>query len=183
MGKTASIVVIGGTSGIGLELARSYADRGREVILSGRDATEARRVAGELAGSAQGIGLNLALPHGIADALRDVGEVQYLVLAAIERDENSVTEYDVDRAINLTTLKLVGYTEVVHCLRSRLTQDAALVLFGGQAKDIPYPGSTTVSTVNGGILGLTRSLVHELKPRRVNSLHPGIVGDSLSTQA
>ncbi|HKB28138.1 MAG TPA: SDR family oxidoreductase, partial [Candidatus Limnocylindrales bacterium] len=42
----------------------------------------------------------------------------------------------------------------------------------------PYPGSTTVSTVNGGIEGLTRTLVHELKPIRVNCLHPGIVGDS-----
>ncbi len=46
------------------------------------------------------------------------------------------------------------------------------------AKERPYPGSTTVSTVNGGIVGLTRSLVEELKPRRVNALHPGIVSDS-----
>ena len=46
------------------------------------------------------------------------------------------------------------------------------------AKERPYPGSTTVSTVNGGVVGLTRSLVEELRPMRVNSIHPGIVGDS-----
>jgi NAD(P)-dependent dehydrogenase (short-subunit alcohol dehydrogenase family) len=46
------------------------------------------------------------------------------------------------------------------------------------AKERPYPGSTTVSTVNGGVVGLTRSLVEELRPRRVNSIHPGIVSDS-----
>ena len=46
------------------------------------------------------------------------------------------------------------------------------------AKERPYPGSTTVSTVNGGVVGLTRTLVEELKPLRVNSIHPGIVGDS-----
>ena len=46
------------------------------------------------------------------------------------------------------------------------------------AKERPYPGSTTVSTVNGGVVGLTRTLVEELRPIRVNSLHPGIVGDS-----
>jgi len=51
-------------------------------------------------------------------------------------------------------------------------------MFGGQAKDLPYPGSTTVSTVNGGVEGLVRTLVHELKPLRINCLHPGIVGDS-----
>jgi NAD(P)-dependent dehydrogenase (short-subunit alcohol dehydrogenase family) len=107
-----------------------------------------------------------------------VGPVRALVLAAIERDQNSVADYDIDKAISLATLKLVGSTQVVHVLLPRLTADASIVLFGGLAKDRPYPGSTTVSTVNGGILGLVRSLVTELMPIRVNSLHPGIVGDS-----
>jgi len=46
------------------------------------------------------------------------------------------------------------------------------------AKERPYPGSTTVTTVNGGVVGLTRTLVEELKPLRANSIHPGVVGDS-----
>ena len=74
------------------------------------------------------------------------------------------------------TLKLVGFTEVVHALRDRLVADASVVLFGGMAKERPYPGSTTVTTVNGGVVGLTRTLVEELKPIRVNSIHPGVVG-------
>lgn len=131
-----------------------------------------------LDGRAAGVSFDLAEPTSIAAALADVGPVRHLVLAAIDRDANSVADYDITRAIRLVTLKLVGYTEVVHTLRGRLTDDASLVLFGGMAKERPYPGSTTVSTVNGGIVGLTRSLVEELKPLRVNSLHPGIVGDS-----
>jgi hypothetical protein len=39
---------------------------------------------------------------------------------------------------------------VVHALADRLTDDASIVLFGGMAKERPYPGSTTVTTVNGG---------------------------------
>ena len=46
----------------------------------------------------------------------------------------------------------------------RLTDDASVLLFGGMAKERPYPGSTTVTTVNGGVVGLTRTLVEELKP-------------------
>jgi NAD(P)-dependent dehydrogenase (short-subunit alcohol dehydrogenase family) len=42
----------------------------------------------------------------------------------------------------------------------------------------PYPGSTTVSTVNGGVVGIVNSLTTELAPVRVNAIHPGIVGDS-----
>ena len=41
----------------------------------------------------------------------------------------------------------------------------------------PYPCSTTVSTVNGGVIGLMHTLIVELAPVRVNMIHPGIVGD------
>ena len=74
--------------------------------------------------------------------------------------------------------KLVGYTEVIHALSTRLRDDSAILMFGGLARDRPYPGSTTVTTVNGGVTSLVRALVHELAPIRVNALHPGIVGDS-----
>jgi NAD(P)-dependent dehydrogenase (short-subunit alcohol dehydrogenase family) len=104
--------------------------------------------------------------------------VQYVVLSAVDRDQNTVADYDIAKAIRLVTMKLVGYTEVVHTLLDRLTDDASVVVFGGMAKERPYPGSTTVTSVNGGTVGLTRTLVEELRPRRTNSIHPGIVGDS-----
>jgi NAD(P)-dependent dehydrogenase (short-subunit alcohol dehydrogenase family) len=52
------------------------------------------------------------------------------------------------------------------------------VVFGGRAKDRPYPGSLTVSTVNGAVTGMVNALALELAPIRVNAIHPGIVGDS-----
>ncbi len=100
------------------------------------------------------------------------------MLAAIERDTNKVAEYDIAGALRLVTLKLVGYTEVVHTLLPRLHDDSAVLVFGGLARDRPYPGSTTVTTVNGAVTSLVRTLVVELAPRRVNALHPAIVGDS-----
>jgi NAD(P)-dependent dehydrogenase (short-subunit alcohol dehydrogenase family) len=63
-------------------------------------------------------------------------------------------------------------------LLPELRADASIVLLGGVAKDRPYPGSTTVSTVNGGVIGLVHTLAVELAPIRVNALHPDIVGDS-----
>ena len=100
------------------------------------------------------------------------------MLAAIERDTNKVADYDIVGALRLVTLKLVGYTEVVHALLPRLHDDSAILVFGGLARDRPYPGSTTVTTVNGAVTSLVRTLVVELAPRRVNGLHPAIVGDS-----
>ncbi len=173
-----SVVVVGGTSGMGREIARFFAERGREVVLSGRDAARASGVAGELGGRATGIGLDLARPEEIAGRLAGVDHVGHLVLAAIERDENTARDYDFGRAVRLATLKLVGYTEVVHTLVPRMGADSSVVMFGGLAKDRPYVGSTTVSTVNGGIVTLVHSLAVELAPIRVNAVHPAIVGDS-----
>jgi NAD(P)-dependent dehydrogenase (short-subunit alcohol dehydrogenase family) len=173
-----AVVVVGGTAGLGRELARAFAERGREVVITGRDAARAEAVAKELGGTVSGAGFDLAAPHDIAGALGGVGVVDHLVLSAIERDTNSVREYDIDRAIKLATLKLVGYTEVIHCLCEKLHDDSSVLLFGGLAKERPYPGSTTVTSVNGAVETMVRTLAIELAPVRVNALHPGIVGDS-----
>jgi NAD(P)-dependent dehydrogenase (short-subunit alcohol dehydrogenase family) len=173
-----SVLIVGGTAGIGLEIARYYAAQGDRVTLTGRDATRAAAAAKEVGGDTTGLALDLAAPKDIAPALAGLDGVDGLVLAAIERDVNTVSDYDIDRALRLVTLKLVGYTEVVHTLRSRLAPDGAIVMFGGLAMQRPYPGSTTVSTVNGGVIGLMHAMIVELAPIRVNVIHPGIVGDS-----
>jgi NAD(P)-dependent dehydrogenase (short-subunit alcohol dehydrogenase family) len=107
-----------------------------------------------------------------------VDDVEHLALVAVERDENKVRDYSIEGALNLVTMKLVGYTEVVHVLAPRMRQDGSIVLFGGLAKDRPYPGSTTVTTVNGGVMTMVHTLAVELAPLRVNAIHPAIVGDS-----
>ncbi|HEX2105860.1 MAG TPA: SDR family oxidoreductase [Solirubrobacteraceae bacterium] len=172
------VVIVGGTRGIGRELARAYAEDGAGVVITGRDGGRAAEVAAEIGGGARGIGFDLARPREIASALEDVGPVRHLALVAIDRDANTAREYDLERALGLVTLKLVGYTQTIHALLGRMTDDASILLFGGLAKDRPYPGSTTVSTVNGGVTGMVHTLAVELAPIRVNAIHPGIVGDS-----
>jgi NAD(P)-dependent dehydrogenase (short-subunit alcohol dehydrogenase family) len=178
MPEPTAVVVIGGTSGLGLEVARHYAGQGRQVVLSGRDQRRAEAAAAELGGTTTGIALDLAEPDQLADRLAGVDGVEHLVLAAIERDENRVRSFDLVGATRLVTLKLVGYTETIHQLVPRMDPRGSVVLFGGRAKDRPYPGSTMVSTVNGGVTGLVHSLAVELAPIRCNAIHPGIVGDS-----
>jgi NAD(P)-dependent dehydrogenase (short-subunit alcohol dehydrogenase family) len=171
-------VIVGGTSGIGREVARSLAVRGDQVVITGRDRGRAETIAAEIGGSVRGLALDLTRPERIGDALSGIDRVDALVLAAIDRDENTVKTYDIGRATSLVTLKVIGYTEVIHALASRLAPDASIVLFGGLAKARPYPGSTTVTTVNGAVTSLVHTLAVELAPVRVNALHPGIVGDS-----
>jgi len=175
-----TIVIVGGTSGIGLELARDTIARGDRVVITGRDQARTDAIAESLGPEATAVALDISEPKTIAGQLDSIGQVHGLVLAAIERDQNTVRDYDIDRATRLVTLKLIGYTETVHALIDRLepSVDTGIVLFGGRAKDLPYPGSTTVSSINGGVTGLVNTLALELAPIRVNALHPGIIGDS-----
>ncbi len=175
-GRTA--LVVGGTQGIGKEIVRDLAAQGSQVILTGRTPASAAAAVEEIGMGVTGLALDLSEPETIAEALSSVGTIDDLVIAAIERDMNTLDHYDVRAAVRLVTLKLVGYTEVVHTLRSRLSDRASIVLFGGLALERPYPGSTTVSTVNGGVVGIVHSLATELAPVRVNAVHPGIIGDS-----
>jgi NAD(P)-dependent dehydrogenase (short-subunit alcohol dehydrogenase family) len=173
-----AVIVIGGTAGIGREIAKHYADQGRDVVLTGRDADRCAKIAAEVGGNTSSVAVDLSRPETIGAALADTGPVEHLVLAAIERDNNTAADFNIAGASYLVTLKLVGYVEVVHQLLPKMTPSSSIVVFGGQAKERPYPGAVTVATVNGGVVGMVTALAVELKPIRVNAIHPGIVGDS-----
>jgi NAD(P)-dependent dehydrogenase (short-subunit alcohol dehydrogenase family) len=174
----ATTVIVGGTRGLGRHIAERLVARDRSVLITGRERGHAETAAREIGGQTTGLGLDLTRPEQISAALAPVGRVDHIVLAAIERDANSVREYSIERALRLVTLKLVGYTEVLHCLHDRMHEYTSVLLFGGLAKDRPYPGSTTVTSVNGAVSTMVRTYATELAPVRVNAIHPGIVGDS-----
>jgi len=178
MDKPGTVVVVGGTCELGKNLAQHYVNRGNLVIVTSRDLGRAQATASELGANCTGLAVDLANPHGIANALAGVEDVQHLALVALHRDENKVREYNIDEAIKLVTLKLVGYTECIHVLAPKMREDASIVIFGGLARNQPYPGSTTITTVNGGVSTLINSLALELSPIRVNAIHPGQVGDT-----
>jgi NAD(P)-dependent dehydrogenase (short-subunit alcohol dehydrogenase family) len=173
-----TVVIVGGTQGLGRALAEKFAASGNSVVITGRNLERAQAVAAEISPGVRGVALDLTQPDSIAAALHGIENLDHVVLSAIDRDANSVREYNIARAISLVTLKLVGYTEVLHCLHKAMHDTSSALLYGGLAKDRPYPGSTTVTAVNGAVTTMVRTLATELAPIRVNALHPGIVGDS-----
>jgi NAD(P)-dependent dehydrogenase (short-subunit alcohol dehydrogenase family) len=171
-------VIVGGASGLGRVIAQRFANRGDRVVITSRSRARADEVAADIGGQTRGLAIDLARPETIADDLADVADVDNLVITAIEQGVNSLKAFDIALAIRSVTVKLVGYTETVRVLRPRFRPGASVVLFGGLAKERPYPGSTMVTAFNGGVSGLVKTLAVEIAPHRINALHPGIVGDS-----
>lgn len=174
----AGSVVVGGSHGIGRAVAEYLVKQGDDVIVTSRSRSRADDVAASLGEATRGLALDLSEPATIEEALTAVESVDRLVITAIEQGVNSLAEFDLRLASRAVTVKLVGYTEVVRVLRDRFQPTACVVLFGGIAKDRPYPGSTMVTAFNGGVEGLVRTLAVELAPHRINAIHPGVVGDS-----
>ncbi|NJQ16475.1 SDR family NAD(P)-dependent oxidoreductase [Streptomyces bohaiensis] len=183
------VVVVGATRGIGRELAGAYLRDGANVVVTGREAARAEAVAAELTaeaakageaptGEATGLALDLSRPETVAAALAPVGQVDRLALVGMVRDRNTLAGFDVATASELAVTKVVGYTAVVAALAERLAPEAAVLLFGGGAKDYPYPGSTTLTSVNAAVTGMVRTLSVELAPVRVNAIHPGPIQDT-----
>jgi NAD(P)-dependent dehydrogenase (short-subunit alcohol dehydrogenase family) len=180
---TNQVLIVGGTSGIGRALAAAYAERGTSVVIAGRESARAEKVAAELntevnAARVGGIQVDLSRPEEIKESLSGIDHLDSVVLTGIRRDSNTIGNYDIAGATELAVSKIVGYTTVVHALQSRISPVGSVLFFGGLAKDMPYPGSTTLSTVNAGVTGLVTTLAKELAPIRVNAIHPGAVGDS-----
>jgi len=171
-------IIIGGTQGIGLHLAELMAARGDHVTITGRDRERAAAAAARIGPNVKGIAVDLTKPHGVAQSLANVGPVQHVVLVGVSRELNTTRNYEIDKAISLVTLKLVGYTAAINALLPKMMDESSIVLFGGLAKDRPYPGSTTVTSINGAVSAMVHTFAIELAPIRVNALHPGAVGDS-----
>jgi NAD(P)-dependent dehydrogenase (short-subunit alcohol dehydrogenase family) len=173
-----SVLVIGGTGGLGHAIAKFYADQGSEVTITGRDQERTNGVAKEIGGKTRALALDISEPETIEAGLASVGHVDRLALVAVDRDYNSARDYNVARARKIVTLKLIGYTEVAHTLFPRMGTGSSAVLFGGLASERPYPGSTSITTVNGAVSSLIRTLAVELAPVRFNAIHPGIISDT-----
>ncbi|MFE4645050.1 SDR family NAD(P)-dependent oxidoreductase [Streptomyces sp. NPDC056730] len=171
-------IIVGGSGALGRVLAQRFADRGDSVIVTSRAKERADAVAAEIAGSVRGLAVDLSRPETIDGALADVRDVDNLVITGVSEGFNTLADFDIAKAVEAVTIKLVGYTETVRILRDRFTSEASVVLFGGLAKERPYPGSTIVTAINSAVTGLVKTLALEIAPHRVNALHPGVVGDS-----
>jgi NAD(P)-dependent dehydrogenase (short-subunit alcohol dehydrogenase family) len=172
------VVVVGGTSGIGLPLARAAHALGCTLTVAGRGAERATAIARSIGPGVTGRHLDLEDAASIRAALAGGPAIDHLVLVPIYSLATSVKDFNIGEANRVAQIKLTGYIEAVSAALPRLKPSSSIVLFGGMAKVRPYPSSTMLTVVNAGIVGMTRTMALELAPIRVNSISPGLIGDS-----
>lgn len=156
--KNSRVLVIGGTSGIGLGVATAVAERGAvPIVVSRRQSSVDRALA--------------QLPNGA----RGVGEIDHLVFTAGESLELAkLADLSPDRITGFFATRFVGALTAVRVFAPRIAKGGSITLTSGTAAELPGFGVLPV-TVCAAMNAATKALAVELAPIRVNAVAPGVV--------
>jgi NAD(P)-dependent dehydrogenase (short-subunit alcohol dehydrogenase family) len=174
------VVVIGGTSGIGLAVAEGAALEGAELVVASRRQESVDAALKRLPEGTAGRVLDATDEDAVRGFFERVGDFDHLVYTAGEALLlESLAETDPGRARRFMDTRLWGaYTVVKYCAGS-VRAGGSVVLTTGTAAHRPLPGSTAASALCGAMEALTRALAVELAPVRVNAVSPGLVRTDL----
>lgn len=169
------VVVIGGTNGLGLDIAKAAHALGARVTVAGRDQDRAEKAASTIGQSASGQCCDLTSWDSLAALFAEIDVVDHLILTALDRDNNTIADFRPDDAVRTLVMKNVGYAVAVQHALSKFSKNASVVMFSGLSMWLPMPGSTTISMANAGVVGLMNSLALQIAPVRINTITPGVV--------
>ena len=89
--------------------------------------------------------------------LKEGSSIDHVVLLPLYQVATTVKDFNVGEANKLLHIKITGYIKAVSTVLPRLKPTSSIVLFGGLAKDRPYPTSTMVTVANAGIVGVMKT--------------------------
>jgi NAD(P)-dependent dehydrogenase (short-subunit alcohol dehydrogenase family) len=173
--KNARVLVIGGTSGIGLGVATAVAERGALPIVASRRQSSVDRALAQLPEVARGAAVDLTDAASLDQLARDIGDIDHLVFTAGESLVlTPLADLTPDRITGFFQTRFVGALSAVRAFASRIAEGGSITLTSGTAAEQPGFGALPVS-VCGAMNALTTALAVELAPIRVNAVAPGVV--------
>ncbi|MFI8166033.1 SDR family oxidoreductase [Streptomyces sp. NPDC085931] len=178
--SSSRIVVLGGTSGIGLAVARRAAATGAAVTIASSRAASVERALGQLPAGVVGRAVDAGSSDAVAAFLDEIGPFDHFAYTAGENLTGlPLADYTVDRASEFFGLRLFHALDAVRLAVPHLAPGGSVTLVSGTAAFKGGPGWTLGAAVSGAVLSAARSLAVELAPVRVNVVAPGVVRSPL----
>jgi NAD(P)-dependent dehydrogenase (short-subunit alcohol dehydrogenase family) len=173
------VVVLGGSSGIGLATAMAAKLRGADVTIVGRTAEKLQNAARQI-GDVQIAKADMANRKSIEAVLTSIPRIDHLVVTAGNIHAGRLIDTDPDKLMREVTEHIAGSLYAVKAAITRIPGEGSIVLMGGQFSDRPSGDGTSIMALAcRGIEALARSLALEFKPIRVNVVSPGFVDTPL----
>ena len=174
------VVVIGGSSGIGLATARAAAAKGATVVIASSNKARLDDALRGVANIGEGRVLDVRDEGALRELFDEIGAFDHLVYTAGERlTVRELGMLNLGDARGFFEARYWGALAAVKYASAGIRADGSIVLSSGSAAARPQAGWTVAASVTGAIEALTRALAVELAPVRVNAVAPGVVRSAL----
>ncbi len=173
------IVIIGGSSGMGLATAVAANSLGAELILAGRSIEKLQQANDLLSGQAAIHALDAAQPEELQAFFAQIGRFDHLLTPGASVSIGSFTQMAYEDEHNSYQSKFWGQYYAAKFAASNLNSGGSITFFSGCWAHRPVRGSAIPASINGAVESLARALALELAPLRVNVICPGIVDTPL----
>ena len=165
------VVVVGGSSGIGLATAELAKREGAEVVIASRNAERLKALAAKLDMTA--VPTDVTSDDSVNGLFRQCGPVDHVVVTAAQLRTGPFKTVAMEDVRATMEGKFWGAWRVARAAGIRA--GGSLTLVSGFLSIRPRPAAAIVGAANGALESLTRSLALELAPIRVNCVSPGLI--------
>lgn len=174
--KGKKVIILGGSSGLGLATAKKAAGKGASVIIVSSNQQKINAALKELPEGTEGLAVDLSREENIRDMFNKTGSYDHLVYCAGESlSLSTIDATDIPQARDFFTIRFWGPFAAVKYGAVHLNAGGSISLISGTANLRPGSGWSVASSICGAIEGFVRAMAVELAPLRVNCVVPGVV--------
>jgi NAD(P)-dependent dehydrogenase (short-subunit alcohol dehydrogenase family) len=177
--KGQTVVVIGGSAGMGLAVAKAATAEGARVVIAGRNAERLSRAAKEVGTPVETRVLDATNEPDVKAFFETLGGLDHLAVTAHQSSAGlGAMRVFPDVETEAARLFMDGkfWSQFIAARHAvpRLSPHGSITLFSGVASRKAMPRHTAIAAVNGAVEAFGRALAHEIRPRRVNVIAPGL---------
>lgn len=174
------VVITGGSSGIGLAVARLAAGRGASVTLLARRLERLERACAAVGDRARAHVVDVTDETALARVMSSLGPIDHLVTAAGGQAVDApFLDLDPGVARRLFEVKYWGQYHALRCALPHMRKHGSATLFSAWLARKPTAGFPTYAAIDGAVEALARVLAQELAPLRINVVSPGVIDTAL----
>lgn len=179
--KVKRILVMGGSSGIGLATAKAAAGEGAQLVIVSSNQQRINAALAQLTGNHhQGYAADVSTEAAIKHIVESIGAIDHLVYTAGENIRlGNIGDTDIDSARQYFNIRYWGAVAAVKYASPYIKQGGSIVLTSGVASLRPQAGWGMGASICAAMEGFTRAMAVELAPVRVNLVSPGFVRSPL----
>ena len=177
MGKRDQVMlIVGGSSGMGLATARLAVNNGFRVIIASRSQAKLDAALNKIdSQNATAYHVDTLDEKSTAELFEKVGKIDHLVITAAETDFLSIKTSSVNEVKGLFDSRFFGPFRVTQAALEHMDPAGSITLFSGTAGVKAFKEYEVLASISAAIDGFARTLALTLAPIRVNSISPGLI--------